>query len=203
MNVLLSTLRRGCDDLAALDAPVALVGGLAVSARAEPRFTRDIDLAVGVADDADAERLLFALHQRGYRAVTIVEQLSTGRLATARLRPPGVDDDDGVLLDLLFASTGVEAEIVAQASPLTLVDSLSVPVAALGHLVAMKLLSYHPRRRPRDVDDLRGLRAIAGEADAADARALVDLITLRGFDRGRDLSAALDEWLAHTGPFER
>ena len=32
----------------------AVVGGLAVSARAEPRFTRDVDLALMVADDADA-----------------------------------------------------------------------------------------------------------------------------------------------------
>jgi hypothetical protein len=29
--------------------PWALVGGLAVSVRVEPRFTRDIDIAVGVA----------------------------------------------------------------------------------------------------------------------------------------------------------
>ncbi len=33
----------------------ALVGGLAVSARSEPRFTRDIDLAVAVDGDQQAE----------------------------------------------------------------------------------------------------------------------------------------------------
>jgi len=33
----------------------ALVGGLAVSARTEPRFTRDLDVAVAVPDDAGAE----------------------------------------------------------------------------------------------------------------------------------------------------
>jgi hypothetical protein len=32
----------------------ALIGGLAVSTRIEPRFTRDIDLAVSVPDDASA-----------------------------------------------------------------------------------------------------------------------------------------------------
>jgi hypothetical protein len=35
--------------------PFALVGGLAVSVHVEPRFTRDIDLAVAVAGDAKAE----------------------------------------------------------------------------------------------------------------------------------------------------
>ena len=33
----------------------ALVGGIAVSTRTEPRFTRDLDFAVAVADDAAAE----------------------------------------------------------------------------------------------------------------------------------------------------
>ncbi len=33
----------------------ALIGGLAVAVRAEPRFTRDVDLAVAVADDRELE----------------------------------------------------------------------------------------------------------------------------------------------------
>jgi hypothetical protein len=36
----------------------ALVGGLAVSVRAEVRFTRDVDLAVAVSSDAEAESLV-------------------------------------------------------------------------------------------------------------------------------------------------
>ena len=35
--------------------PFAVVGGLAVSARTEPRFTRDVDVAVAVANEAAAE----------------------------------------------------------------------------------------------------------------------------------------------------
>jgi hypothetical protein len=35
----------------------AMLGGLAVSIRTEPRFTRDVDLAVAVAADDEAERL--------------------------------------------------------------------------------------------------------------------------------------------------
>ena len=45
----------------------ALVGGLAVSARAEPRTTRDVDVAVAVNDDAGAEAAVLALRHRGYR----------------------------------------------------------------------------------------------------------------------------------------
>ena len=42
----------------------ALVGGLAVSARAEPRFTRDVDLAVAVEGDPEAESLVRELRGR-------------------------------------------------------------------------------------------------------------------------------------------
>ncbi len=39
----------------------AVVGGLAVSVRAEVRFTHDVDVAVIVADDAEAEQLVHDL----------------------------------------------------------------------------------------------------------------------------------------------
>jgi predicted nucleotidyltransferase len=42
----LKVLARHLD---AIDAPFAVIGGLAASARGEARFTRDIDLAVSVA----------------------------------------------------------------------------------------------------------------------------------------------------------
>jgi hypothetical protein len=50
-----------------------LVGGLAVSVRAEVRFTRDVDIAVAVADDAEAESLTYELRLAGYTAVASVE----------------------------------------------------------------------------------------------------------------------------------
>ena len=40
---------------------IAVVGGIAVSVRTEPRFTRDIDFAVAVESDADAETYLVAM----------------------------------------------------------------------------------------------------------------------------------------------
>jgi Nucleotidyl transferase AbiEii toxin, Type IV TA system len=58
VNLLEAALRRMAADLAKYDRRWALVGGFAVSARAEPRFTRDIDVAVAVADDADGEGLV-------------------------------------------------------------------------------------------------------------------------------------------------
>ena len=51
----------------------ALVGGLAVSIRAEVRFTRDVDLAIGVDSDADVERITRALAADGFALVAVVE----------------------------------------------------------------------------------------------------------------------------------
>ena len=52
----------------------ALVGGLADSIRVEPRFTRDIDLAVSVADDEAAEAVVADFTARGFTLLVSLEQ---------------------------------------------------------------------------------------------------------------------------------
>src|SRR5437867_1721261 len=88
----------------------ALVGGLAVSVRAEVRFTRDVDLAVVVDDDRDLEQLVFQLGAAGYQPIANVEHETQKRLATVRLMSP-----EGVKVDLLAASSGIEPEIIERA----------------------------------------------------------------------------------------
>ena len=66
MNQVEAALRRAVADLQAAGVRPALVGGLAVSTRTEPRFTRDVDLAIAVGGDRDAERVASALTSRGY-----------------------------------------------------------------------------------------------------------------------------------------
>ena len=190
MRGLEATLRRIVVDLAAIGADHALVGGLAVSVRTEPRFTRDVDLAVAVADDTTAESIIGALLQRGYRSVAMVEHAVTGRLATARLTSPL---SDGTVVDLLLASSGIEPEVVAQADRMEVLDRLVTPVAATGHLITLKLLARDDRSRPQDLVDLRALLAAAGQADLDLVRASAMLVKARGYDRGRDLMASLLE----------
>ena len=191
MNRLEAVLRAAPQDLADLRLRWALVGGLAVSARTEPRFTRDIDLVIAVRDDRDAERAIHALQQRGYQVHALVEQEAAGRLATARLVPKG-DDAAGVVLDILFASSGIETEIVEAADPLEILPGLRVPVACVAHLIALKLLSRDDRTRPQDRVDLAQLLRVATPADLDLARAAVALIHARGFQRDRHLTADLE-----------
>jgi len=187
-------LGQAARTLDALGAGWALVGGLAVSVRTEPRFTRDIDIAVSVADDAEAEALVRDHRTRGHEVVALVEREGTDRLATARLVPPG-EDETGVVLDLLFASSGVEPEIVAAADRIAVIAGLDLPVAQTGHLIATKLLA-EDEGRPADRADLAALIAVAGPAELDRARTAVRLISDRGFDRGRDLAGALETLLA-------
>lgn len=49
---------KAARDLESLDVRYALVGGLGVSARGEPRYTRDVDLAIAVSRDDEAEALV-------------------------------------------------------------------------------------------------------------------------------------------------
>lgn len=185
------SLRRIVGHLHDARHPFALVGGFAVSARTEPRFTRDVDLVVAVPDDAGAEALVRSLAGRGYAVIAAVEQLAAERLATARLALPDAHGGD-LIVDLLFASSGVEPEIAARAEALELLDDLVVPVARTGDLIALKLLARDDLARPQDAADLRALRSVATADDLALARETVALIAERGYTRGRDLTAALD-----------
>jgi hypothetical protein len=191
-HALADGLRHALEALRAGRRSFALIGGLAVSARAEPRFTRDADFAVSVASDAEAEAVALDLVQRGYRLLTALEQDSRGRLAGLRMLSPAVRGTN-VVVDLMFASSGIESEIVAAAEPLEIFSGLVVPVATKGHLIALKVLARDDEHRPQDRIDLRELLRVASDEDLAQAVAALELITVRGFNRGRGLMALLGE----------
>jgi len=185
------SLRRLVADLARLRVRYALVGGFAVSTRAAPRFTRDVDVCVSVEHDADAERLVHDLTGIGYQVAAVVEHEQSQRLAAARLISPV---PGSVLVDLLFASSGVEPEIVEAAELLEILPQLRLPVARSAHLVVLKLLARDDGARPQDAMDLRALRPVLTDDDAAEALELARLVTTRGYDRGRDLMALTREY---------
>lgn len=195
MNRLQAVLQRIGQDLQTTGHRWALVGGLAVSVHTEPRFTRDVDIAVAVSDDRMAESLIYLLRGRGYRAGASVEHDTQHRLATVRLSSVR-EEESGVVVDLLFASSGVEAEIVEQADRVELVPGFLAPVARIGHLIALKLLARDDVRRPQDLVDLHKLLDSAVPEEIACAREAVKLIEERGFHRGRTLSRDLEQVMA-------
>lgn len=183
---------RAARDLEGLGVSFALVGGLAVGARAEPRFTRDVDFAVAVESDEAAEQTIRALMSLGYRVDVLVEHRTRRRLATARLRH---DELPGVFVDLLFASSGVEPEVVANAETLSYRPGVRLPVARTGHLLALKALSESDERL-QDRLDLRALAAVCSAEEWKLAETTAREIRARGFHRGRALLKRLRRWRA-------
>ena len=85
LEVLMRTVAHG---LHQANASFAIVGGLAVGARLGPRFTRDVDFAIAVTNDSEAEAILNHFVQRGFRPEVDISHAITGRLHTMRLIPP-------------------------------------------------------------------------------------------------------------------
>jgi predicted nucleotidyltransferase len=174
-----AALRTVSSELRAARVPFALVGGLAVSVRTEPRFTRDADLAVALATDAEAEALVHRLGSRGFGVHGVIEQDATGRLATVRLTTS--PEPVAPVIDLLFASSGVEAEVVADAESIEILPNLTMRVARIGHLIALKVLSRDDETRPQDLVELRALLQVASPLETMRARDAIGLIATRGY----------------------
>jgi hypothetical protein len=149
-----------------------------------------VDFAVAVASDPEAEDVVHRLRGRGYQPAEILEQDYVERLSGVRMEHSGSD----VVIDLLFASSGIEDEVVAGATRLEVLPGLSVPVAAVGHLIALKVLAG----RNQDLTDLEALIPDASAADLDAARSGVKLIRERGFNRRQDVVADLDKLIADT-----
>jgi len=195
LNPVERALKRIFAELGDAGVPCALIGGLAVSARAEPRTTRDVDVAISADSDAAAEQLVFHLQNRGYVVATLLEQEKTGRIATVRLTR---DSERSVYVDLLFASSGIEPEIVAAAEELAVLEEVTVRDATRAHLIAMKVLARDDRHRPQDFDDLRALLADASESELETVRKALALVESRGFSRGRSLGDDFARAIADT-----
>lgn len=180
-------------ELHRLGKPFCIVGGFGVSIRGEVRFTRDVDVAVAVRDDTETEALANELRARGYRVIALVEHDDAKRLATVRLRSPS-----GITVDLLTASSGIEAEAVARSTPVDIEGAGSIPVAQSEELLAMKVLSMDERRLQDRIDALK-LIEVCDTLDLERVRANLRLIEQRGFGRRQDLLEKLEGLLASTG----
>ena len=169
----------------------ALVGGLAVSARTRPRATLDVDVAVAVTTDKDAEQVGYLLSQYGYRLRDTLEDTNTGYVSTLRFNHPRDPmEAKEPTIDLLFSSSGIEAEVVKEATPIRSRSGDDLPVAQIPHLIAMKTLSERDDRR-KDREDLGALIRAASKPQLEKAAELVALIEERGYNRDKSLKELL------------
>ena len=182
MNRLTEAIKHISALLTKYELRYAIVGGLAVSARSEPRFTRDVDIAVAVPGDKSAEQIILTLRNESYKVLAIVEQEAAARLATVRLASER-EGSLGIVVDLLFASSGIEDEIIRAAEHLEIADNLVLPIATTGHLLALKILASDEQDRPQDTMDIKALLSVAKPSEIEFARQAIKLITERGRKR--------------------
>ncbi len=127
----------------------ALIGGQAVNAWAEPRFTHDIDITVA-ADVESVARLRQHLLDQGW---AIEHELGADL-------PSGPDflrftrGDDDPPLDVQVAKTAFQTQLLARAIR---VDDGAIPVATPEDLVVLKLIAW----RDKDEVDLQALSRLS------------------------------------------
>lgn len=188
MTSLFEALAEVGTDLDQLGVRWALIGGLAVSVRAEPRTTKDLDVAIAVTDDPQAEGVIRDLMARSYRMLhEPLERTDQDRMSTVRMI--ALLRQGEMIVDLLFASSGIEPEIVAAAEPVEVLPGVTLPVIAMGHLLAVK---SHAARL-KDLADLQSLLRVASTRDLQTAREALDLIARRVAVGDRDLQAEFED----------
>jgi hypothetical protein len=106
-----------------------------------------------------------------------------------------MDATTGDVVDLLFASSGIEAEIVRAADVMEVFPEIKLPVASTGHLLALKVLSRDDAKRPMDRADILALLQTASKEDLAAARSALTLIEQRGYARGKSLLKEFEDLL--------
>ena len=170
--------------LLSLGAKFAIIGGVAVSIRTVERFTKELDIAIAVRSDSEAEAIVLSLSRSGYFVETVIEQEAAKRLSTVRLITPGPPE---IFIDLLFASSGIESEVVAAAEESEIFVGVTGRVATIPSLIALKVLSANSKTRLQDIMDLQNLIKDASTTELEIARDLMNLITKRGFNRNKNL----------------
>lgn len=173
----------------------AVIGGIAVSFRSIERTTKDLDLAVAVMDDNQAESIIANLTGSGYRIGLVLESEVEGRLSTVRLISEGERE---IFVDLLFASSGIEREVVDRADPIELFPGLTVGVASRSSLIALKVLSANIKTRPQDVIDLGHLIKASTQDEISEAYDLLQMITERKYNRGKNLQDDLASYVENS-----
>ena len=120
-------MKRAAAALRDADVEFALAGSLASWARGGPQSTHDLDFVIR---EGDGERALEALESVGMRREDPPEEW----LVKAW-------DESGVLVDLIFGPSGVDAErVLAQAEVLNVL-SMEIRVMALEDVIVTKVMS--------------------------------------------------------------
>ncbi|MGH8267622.1 MAG: nucleotidyl transferase AbiEii/AbiGii toxin family protein [Steroidobacteraceae bacterium] len=156
-----------------------IIGGVAASVLGRPRLTQDID-ALAIVPEADWASAMSDAARYGIvaRMEGALEFARRSRVLLMRHTSSGIN------LDITFGGLPFE-EAAIRKSAMHDVGGLRVRLPRVEDLLVMKAIA----RRPKDLEDIRGLLAAHPQADVAEARHWV-----REFATAMNLSDMLDEF---------
>jgi hypothetical protein len=141
-------------------------GAQAVIMYGVPRLTADVDVTLALRPDAP-ERFVHDMEAAGFG----LRVGDTNFVRQSRVMP-FVHERTGVPLDVVFAGSGLEDEILSRVA-LTDVGGTTVPVIDLSDLIITKVLAG----RPKDLEDVRTLwRIHETKVDAGRIRDVLGLL---------------------------
>lgn len=146
--------------LEAMQVPSMIIGGVAASILGRPRLTQDIDALVILPDDQWQDLMegaaRFGIEPRIEDALQFARR---SRVLLMRHRAAEVD------LDITFGGLQFERAAVGMSVQHT-VGGVRLRLPRTEDLLVMKAIA----RRPKDIEDIRGLLAAHPEADVAEVR---------------------------------
>lgn len=166
--------------------PAVVIGGVAASVLGRPRLTQDID-ALAVLPEEEWARAV-----NSAAAFGIAPRIPDARAFATRSRVLLMrHTKSGIDLDITFSGLPFEQTAV-ELSRFHDVAGVSVRLPRVEDLLVMKAIA----RRPKDLEDIRGLLAAHPEADTASARRWIrEFATATGMS---DMLAEFDELIAQT-----
>jgi hypothetical protein len=165
--------------LEAAHIPAMIIGGVAASALGRPRLTQDID-ALAIIPDADWADVIESAARYGIapRIGGALEFAHRSRVLLLRHSSSGIDVDV-TLGGLPFEQAAVEKSAVHN------IGGLQLRLPRVEDLLVMKAIA----RRPKDIEDIRGLLAAHPRVDISEARRWV-----KEFAIAMSMSDMLDEF---------
>jgi len=153
-------LEQIANSLDAAGIPYMVVGGQAVLLYGEPRFTRDIDVTLGIGTDR-LEELLRLVDARGWKLRPGVSR----EFVTSSMVLPCEDPASGLYIDFIFSVSAYEREALRRARTAQR-GNAAVRFASAEDLVIHKVVAG----RPRDLEDVRIILLKQSSLDAGYVR---------------------------------
>lgn len=127
--------------------PYMIIGGQAVLLYGEPRFTRDIDITLGIGADG-LDSILNIVKELNLK--TLPEDVPSFVKKTMVL--PVMDESTGVRVDFIFSFTPYEKQAIERGKK-TLLDGVEINFASVEDLIIHKIFAG----RVRDIEDVKNI----------------------------------------------